>query len=764
MQKRFLATSGCAVLLSFALTACGGGGGVSSTPPPPNAITPAPAPTPTPTPTPTPPPTPAPGINYDTPEYRSSNGAVSSNAISAYDAGATGLGIKVGIIDSGVNANLAEFAGKIDPASRDVAGNRGMGDQDGHGTAVSATIAAAKNDSGMQGVAFGSTIVMMRADDPGTCTDPSGDGCSFFDNSIAAGMNAAVAAGVKVINMSLGGSQPSGQLLSAMQNAVNHGVILVISAGNDGTDPTKGTNSDPFALIPAQTFPGQVIIAGALNGSGSIASFSNRAGSGANWTLMALGSGVRTINQNGQLSLWSGTSFSAPIISGAVALMAQAFPNLTAKEIVDILFSTADDLGAAGTDTTYGHGRLNIQRAFQPIGTSSLAGTQMAVTNSDLPDAAGDAVGDPKTGGSFGAIILDGYDRAFVVDLARTMRKAQQEPQLTRALQGGTRFAGASAGPLSVSLTVAERHDGRLGYDVSQLGIGPEDARMAHLVAGSAVARLGPKTAAAFGIRESAKALERRLTGAEAGAFLVARDVAGNPGFSANRDDSMAVRREAGKFGFTLSGETGEVWNGAKTTAPGSPYRWTSIAVDRHLGRTWLSAGMSRLEEKQSVLGGHMSQALGGDGASSLFLDLEARRDLGSGFSAGLTARKGWTDFAGGKFETSAYGFDLTRLSVFNAGDRLGLRVSQPLRVANGGFNLFLPTSYDYLTGIATSSWQHYSMSPSGREIDTELSYSTGLLDGNAWLGGNLFLRKDPGHIANADADIGAAIRFSFDF
>ena len=55
-------------------------------------------------------------------------------------------------------------------------------------------------------------------------------------------------------------------------------------------------------------------------------------------------------------------------------------------------------------------------------------------------------------------------------------------------------------------------------------------------------------------------------------------------------------------------------------------------------------------------------------------------------------------------------------------------------------------------------------MSPSGREIDTELSYSTNLLDGNAWLGGNVFLRKDPGHIADANADLGAAVRFSLDF
>jgi hypothetical protein len=547
---------------------------------------------------------------------------------------------------------------------------------------------------------------------------------------------------------------------------VNHGVIIVISAGNDGDLP-EGANADPFALIPAQNLSGNnVIIAGALNSTATdIASFSNRAGTGANWYLMALGTNVRTVDQNGRVSLWSGTSFSAPIISGAVALMAQAFPNLSAQKIVEILFTTADDLGVAGTDGTYGHGRLNITRAFQPIGSASIAGTDTAVADSDLPPAAGDGGdGDPKGPGSFGAIILDGYDRAFVVDFAKTLRSARQEHQLARALQGGTRFAGASAGPLSVSVTVAERQDGRLGYDLNRLGIGPEDARAARLVAGSAVARLDSKTAAAFGIHESAKALERRLGEAQSGAFLVARDVAGNPGFSASRDGSMAVRREAGKFGFTLSGETGEVWTEAKTTASGSPYRWTSVAVDRSFGPTWLSVGMSRLEEKQSVLGGRMSEALGGGGSSSMFVDIEARRQLGSGFSAGLTARRGWTDFAGGKFETAAYAFDLTRLGVLNADDRLGLRIAQPLRVTSGGFNLFLPTSYDYLTGTATSSWQHHSMSPSGREIDTELSYSTNLLDGNAWLGGNVFLRKDPGHIADANADLGAAVRFSLDF
>ena len=147
-----------------------------------------------------------------------------------------------------------------------------------------------------------------------------------------------------------------------------------------------------------------------------------------------------------------------------------------------------------------------------------------------------------------------------------------------------------------------------------------------------------------------------------------------------------------------------------------------------------------------------------------MFLELEARKSFGSGISAGLSARRGWTDFAGGRFGSSAYGFDVTKLGVLNGSDRIGFRISQPLRVETGGFRLWLPTAFDYDTMTATNSWQRYSMAPSGREIDTELSYSTSLLDGKAWLGGNLFMRKDPGHVAGADADLGAAVRFSLGF
>jgi hypothetical protein len=57
-----------------------------------------------------------------------------------------------------------------------------------------------------------------------------------------------------------------------------------------------------------------------------------------------------------------------------------------------------------------------------------------------------------------------------------------------------------------------------------------------------------------------------------------------------------------------------------------------------------------------------------------------------------------------------------------------------------------------------------YSLTPSGREVDAELSYGSSLLDGNAWFGGNLFVRRQPGHIATVDNDYGAAIRFTLGF
>ncbi|MDQ2879537.1 MAG: S8 family serine peptidase, partial [Pseudomonadota bacterium] len=230
---RTVAVAGC-----IALAACGdGGGGVNNTPAP---STPAPTPTPTPTPTSTL--TPVPGL-YDTAEYRASVGPVSANALAAYDAGATGAGVKVGIVDSGIDLQSPEFDNRIDPASAYVAGTGTVDDEGGHGTAVAFTVAGRANDAGTHGMAFQATLVVARADTPGSCAtkDSKGDpGCTFSETSIAKGIDLAVANGVRVINMSLGGSPTGSPVVSAINRATAAGVIVVIAAGNDGTD-----NPDP---------------------------------------------------------------------------------------------------------------------------------------------------------------------------------------------------------------------------------------------------------------------------------------------------------------------------------------------------------------------------------------------------------------------------------------------------------------------------------------------------------------------------------------
>src|SRR6185312_2296146 len=406
-----------------------------------------------------------------------------------------------------------EFAGRIDPASGDVAGARGLGDDGGHGTAVTAVAAAARNNENTMGVAFDATIVAERADDPGSCT--STDGCQFFDGAIASGIDAARQAGARVINLSLGGSAPSPIVIAAMQRAVSAGIVIVIAAGNDST-----TDPDAFALTPAQEFPGSVLIAGALNQDDvSIASFSDQAGSGASFYLMAVGVKDRAPDQTGAQFLWSGTSFSAPTISGAVALLAQAFPNLTGQQIVQILFNSADDLGAPGVDPIFGHGALNLARAFAPQGATTMADSKIPVggMNGDLPGAAGDAA----SHGSMGAIILDGYKRAYVLNLAATLRHAMVDHPLERSLQNDVRQSGGAAGPLNIAMTVRENHNLAQGYQLEGgMNIGPEDRRKAQLIAGSAVARIDNQTAIAFGFADGAKAMERRLTGVAQGAFL----------------------------------------------------------------------------------------------------------------------------------------------------------------------------------------------------------------------------------------------------
>lgn len=770
------AAQAATVVALSALAACGGSGGGSggivTTAPP--AVAPSPTPT-TAAPVPAPTPTTA-SVANDTAEYRATIGAVSMNALAAYNQGATGAGINVAVIDTGIDTSSAEFSGRVSAASQNVGGGAGYNDEAGHGTAVSFTIAGRRNGVGTHGAAFDATIIALRADTPGSCSIDDGSGCSFRDASLARGIDAAVAAGARVINMSLGSQSAFGSnVLAAIGRATAAGIVVVMAAGNQNDkNPALAVNPDASAQVAnnAAIARGLVVVAGSVDAGDRIADSSNRAGNTAAYYLTAVGDRVTAPGRNGEVFVWSGTSFAAPQISAAVALLAQAFPNLTGKQIVDLLYTTARDAGAAGIDSIYGQGVLDLTRAFQPVGTSALATMRTPVSltsNGELSAPMGDA-----GHGTLGAVILDGFDRAFAIDLANTIRRASPRPMLYGALDSRAQTNVTRAGNMTVAMTIVPRRD---GVAVERTMLSPERAESARALAGSVAQRLGRDTAFALGFATGGGALTAQLAGRGEPAFLIARAPDGGFGFDASARNAAAIRVAPGQIGLTASAETGQVaWRNSSDLAAldgrwrRSPYERFALSADRRIGPVALTATLSRMAESGTILGAHLGDGLGGGSATSWFGDLAARFDLAGGWTVGGSYRQGRTSarlngaIAGdGTIVTRAWAGDVGKAGVFGMSDTLGFRVSQPLRVARGGLDVTLPTYWDYAS-LSVTQWtqQRLNLAPTGREVDYEWRYATPLGAGS--LSANVYWRQQPGNFAAAPDDRGAAVRYAIAF
>lgn len=777
-QPRRLAIPALAVL--SLLGGCGGGGGaVNSTP----AATPpaTPPPTPSPSPTPTPPPSSLLSAeSFRTAEYNRSDGPVYHNVIPAWQTGASGKGVTLGIVDTGIDTANTEFSGRIAAASRDVVASRSVNGTDSHGTQVALTAAAARDNSGIVGIAYEATILMARADDVNSCSSS----CTFSDGSIAAGIDLAVANGAKVINLSLGGSGADSNLLRAVTNASAKGVVVVIAAGNNGASMPSS-----FAAALRQAGAGNVIIAGSVNNQGAMSSFSNRAGSEANYYLSALGEQVCCVYQGSQIrnttdssgqtyySVVSGTSFAAPQIAGAVALLLQAFPNLTAQQVVELLLSSARDAGTAGVDSTYGRGIMDIGSAFAAKGTATLAGTSTVLQPSASSLITSAAMGDGLRAASWHATILDSYKRAYSVNLASTAHRAAVAPRLGQALLSSGRPVSFGTEKLALAFTTST---GGLGSAwTGQLRLSRDDAEAARVIAGRIVARIAPGAEAAFGFATGADGLAAQLRGAAQPAFLVAQSASEDLGFARSDILSNATRFRLDRydrFGLTIASESARVAPSTSTarllglTERDAP-RVTRFGatLDKRFGDLATTLAASWLAEDRSVLGARLAQGLDARGADSLFVDFGASWQLAPRWSLGGTYRRGYTQARGGgmltagsRLASSAWNLDLVRNGVFAAHDSLALRLAQPLRVEQGGLVFRLPTSWNYSTLSAVTTAQRINLTPSGREVDAELGWSGWLGAGTA--SATLFWRHDPGHIRALGDEQGAALRWSLNF
>ncbi|WUV17459.1 S8 family peptidase [Streptomyces sp. NBC_01485] len=294
-------------------------------------------------------------------------------APAAHAAGYDGKGVKIAVLDTGIDATHPDLKDRID-AAKNFSAAADTVDRAGHGTHVASTIAGsgAASPAGTKyaGVAPGARLLV------GKVLDDEGSG---EDSGVIAGMQWAVAQGAKVVNMSLGGTDTPG--IDPVEQAVNDlsassGALFVIAAGNEG--PDEGTVGTPGSAAAALTV-------GAVDRQDAIADFSSR-GPTADGSLKpdVTAPGVDIVAAkaaegfmgdpaaDGYVSM-SGTSMATPHVAGAAAILAQEHPDWTGAQIKAALTASAKPT-AATSAYTQGTGRVDVARAIGQRLTSSPTG------------------------------------------------------------------------------------------------------------------------------------------------------------------------------------------------------------------------------------------------------------------------------------------------------------------------------------------------------------------------------------------------------
>jgi len=311
-------------------------------------------------------------------EFNAQWGLATVGAQHALAKGLTGAGVVVGIVDGVVQLDHPEFAGRVFSYQY----NPGGDPPDHHGTHVAGIASAGRNGFGMEGVAPDSLISSINAFIGATPLEQ-------HDNA-AIGYQGALDAGVRIFNNSWGphfspitnydrasaAAWVGDDLMAAFSDAVSRGAVLVFATGNDYADQPGIPSGLPY-LFPE--FKSNWIDVTAVDKTLQRAGYADACGVAATWCIAAPGSDIYSTVPTDAYSTMGGTSMAAPMVTGAVAIAKQMFPNANGSEIAGLVLRTATDIGDPGIDDIYGWGLLNV---------GNLAATTDSATGSVFTNAA----------------------------------------------------------------------------------------------------------------------------------------------------------------------------------------------------------------------------------------------------------------------------------------------------------------------------------------------------------------------------------------
>ncbi len=309
-------------------------------------------------------------VEYAEPDYRRQNFVTQFNdpryadqyylkavrAPRAWDASTGSKNITVAVIDSGADTENPDLKGNIAEGFNSYDDSNLITDMGGHGSWTTGIIGAIGNNGVYgSGVAWNSRLMVIRAsgDDPET----------FSDSSIIKALHYATDHGARVINMSLGSSQDDPALRDAVAYATGKGVVVVVASGNNGSNVPQYPASYP-----------KVVSVGATGWLGQPTNFS---GFGGTVTLTAPGVSICNTVRLGLFTCADGTSASAPIVSGAAALILAVNPQLNADQVRAILIASVKPVPGkqpGQRDDKYGYGALDIATAVRMAATNQIPG------------------------------------------------------------------------------------------------------------------------------------------------------------------------------------------------------------------------------------------------------------------------------------------------------------------------------------------------------------------------------------------------------
>ncbi|NNU14721.1 S8 family serine peptidase [Parvularcula sp. ZS-1/3] len=639
-----------------------------------------------------------------------------------------GEGVTIGFVDQA-------FAGNGAVSSAELIHGQVFDDQ-AHGLAVTGAAAGALDGDGVMGVAPEASVLVANPFDAAGAAD---------EFAVMDAISALGRSGASIINLSLGESGAvfadgwkdvfrDGQVKRSTKDA-----LFVMAAGNDGL-----VQSDDVRMGGTRGAVDRLILVGALDPSGEIANFSNTPGDACFISrgtctpmmerfLVAPGQQILVATEDG-VSRASGTSFAAPLVSGAAALLQSRWEWLSdnPEETAEILFRTADDLGDPGVDAVYGWGRLNVSASQRPIDVNALTfrtrGGEVSILDAGLSPELMARVNRRATvtafesiGSTFrdfeipvGVLEAEAFDPAVTRETAVEQYFGNRVGATTGQTQSvaGLSFSGTGhftdASPkdslvmggedFGWSLTLEAREPAH-GLIVPEGGVAFEThGKLTADRAGMTLAFGHGDGALAFSGSSFAMTSDHDvLTGgvnpmlglASGGgyvraAFELSERFTLSGGISARDDADLVVNPFSGVLDERIAGT-----EGYRATAANA-----AVAYQLMEG-TSLSFGLTALNEEEGFLGGQSVGALSfGETAESRSMTVSMESALGRGLTLALSATAGRTTGSANDdgilaigqdgVTTTAYQAALTKSGFLGKTDHIRFSFAQPLNIESG--------------------------------------------------------------------------------